>query len=129
MVPNLPQAKSPAHQIPGPTAVPTAALSDPTRARRQRLRGGLGPPRPQTTRPRALPVSTVRVVRGYDGQEHKGGRMTDTYRLLIGGDLVDAASGETFDSIDPSTGEVFAAVARGGPDDARRAVEAARKAF
>ena len=28
----------------------------------------------------------------------------DTYRLVIGGELVDAASGETFESIDPSTG-------------------------
>src|SRR6266536_3380794 len=55
--------------------------------------------------------------------------MTETYQLLIGGEFVDAASGETFDSIDPSTGEPFAKVAKGGPEDARRAVEAARKAF
>jgi aldehyde dehydrogenase (NAD+) len=55
--------------------------------------------------------------------------MAETYRLLIGGELVDAASGETFESIDPSTGHPFAAVAKGGPEDARRAVEAARRAF
>ncbi|HEY3210078.1 MAG TPA: aldehyde dehydrogenase family protein [Actinomycetota bacterium] len=55
--------------------------------------------------------------------------MTDIYQLLIGGEFVDAASGETFDSIDPSTGEAFAKVAKGGPEDARRAVESARKAF
>ena len=55
--------------------------------------------------------------------------MTGTYRLLIGGGTVDAASGETFDTVDPSTGEPFANVAKGGPEDARRAVEAARKAF
>jgi acyl-CoA reductase-like NAD-dependent aldehyde dehydrogenase len=55
--------------------------------------------------------------------------MTENYRLLIGGESVDAASGETFESIDPSTGEAFASVAKGGPEDARRAVEAARKAF
>jgi acyl-CoA reductase-like NAD-dependent aldehyde dehydrogenase len=55
--------------------------------------------------------------------------MTDAYRLLIGGESVDAASGETFDSIDPSTGEVFASVAKGGADDAHRAVAAARAAF
>jgi aldehyde dehydrogenase (NAD+) len=53
----------------------------------------------------------------------------DTYQLLIGGDFVDAASGETFESIDPSTGEAFATVAKGGQDDARKAVEAARRAF
>jgi aldehyde dehydrogenase (NAD+) len=53
----------------------------------------------------------------------------DTYRLVIGGDLVDAASGETFDSIDPSTGEAFARVAKAGPEDVGRATEAARAAF
>src|SRR5438105_4425045 len=55
--------------------------------------------------------------------------MTETYRLVIGGELTDAASGATFDSIDPSTGEAFAAVAKGGAEDADRAVAAARKAF
>ncbi|MGH2678650.1 MAG: aldehyde dehydrogenase family protein, partial [Actinomycetota bacterium] len=52
----------------------------------------------------------------------------DTYRLVIGGDLVDAASGETFESIDPSTGEPFARVAQAGQEDVRRATEAARAA-
>jgi aldehyde dehydrogenase (NAD+) len=56
--------------------------------------------------------------------------MTETtYRLVIGGDEGDAASGETFHSIDPSTGEAFASIAKGDRDDARRAVEAARAAF
>jgi acyl-CoA reductase-like NAD-dependent aldehyde dehydrogenase len=55
--------------------------------------------------------------------------MTDTYQLLIDGELTDAASGETFDSIDPSTGEPFAKVARGGKEDAERALRAARRAF
>jgi aldehyde dehydrogenase (NAD+) len=55
--------------------------------------------------------------------------MTDHYQLLIDGQLQDAASGETFETIDPSTGEAFATVAKGGPEDARRAVAAARKAF
>jgi aldehyde dehydrogenase (NAD+) len=55
--------------------------------------------------------------------------MTETYKLLIGGESIDAASGETFDTLDPSTGKAFAKVAKGGPEDARRAVEAARKAF
>jgi aldehyde dehydrogenase (NAD+) len=55
--------------------------------------------------------------------------MVDTYRLVIGGELTGAASDETFESIDPSTGEPFAAVAKAGPDDAGRAVQAARKAF
>jgi aldehyde dehydrogenase (NAD+) len=53
----------------------------------------------------------------------------DTYRLVIGGELVDAASGESFESIDPSTGEPFARVAQAGKEDVRRATEAARAAF
>ena len=55
--------------------------------------------------------------------------MTETYRLVIGGELVDAASGETFESIDPSTGETFARVAKAGKEDVRRAAQAARNAF
>jgi len=49
--------------------------------------------------------------------------------LLIGGRWVPAASGRTFDSINPSTGEVIAQIAEGGAEDIDRAVRAARKAF
>jgi aldehyde dehydrogenase (NAD+) len=55
--------------------------------------------------------------------------MTDSYRLVIGGELAEAASGETFDSIDPSTGEAFASVAKAGAEDVGRAAESARRAF
>jgi aldehyde dehydrogenase (NAD+) len=55
--------------------------------------------------------------------------MSETHRLVIGGEHVDAASGETFESIDPSTGEPFATVAKAGTEDVRRAADAARKAF
>ncbi|HYH27717.1 MAG TPA: aldehyde dehydrogenase family protein [Actinomycetota bacterium] len=55
--------------------------------------------------------------------------MTDTHKLLINGESVDAASGETFDSIDPSTGKPWAEVAKAGAEDVDRAVRAARKAF
>src|SRR5262245_30160551 len=51
------------------------------------------------------------------------------YKLLIDGQFVDAASGETFETNDPSTGEVVGRVAKGGKDDMRKAIEAARKAF
>jgi acyl-CoA reductase-like NAD-dependent aldehyde dehydrogenase len=50
-------------------------------------------------------------------------------KLFIGGKWVDAASGKTFDTIDPSTGEVLAKVAEGGAADIDRAVAAARKAL
>jgi acyl-CoA reductase-like NAD-dependent aldehyde dehydrogenase len=51
------------------------------------------------------------------------------HKLFIDGAFVDAASGETFETTDPSTGEVIARVARGGREDMRRAIEAARRAF
>src|SRR6266700_1969898 len=50
-------------------------------------------------------------------------------RLLIDGRWVDAASGKTFPSINPSTGKVIAELAEGGAEDANRAVAAARRAF
>src|SRR4051794_31877293 len=50
-------------------------------------------------------------------------------RLLIGGAWVPAASGKTFESRNPATGEVLAAVAEGDAADIDRAVAAARKAF
>ena len=54
---------------------------------------------------------------------------TSEYRILIGGDLVDAASGETMDVIAPATGETIAQVPRCGAEDVDRAVEAAQKAL
>lgn len=50
-------------------------------------------------------------------------------RLLIGGQWVEAISGETFDSINPATGKVIATLAKGGAADIDSAVEAARLAF
>ncbi len=52
-----------------------------------------------------------------------------TFQLFIDGEFCDAASGAEFESVDPSTGEVIATVAEGGPDDVDRAVAAARAAF
>ena len=49
--------------------------------------------------------------------------------LFIDGAFVNAASGETLASIDPSTGETVAITARADRPDARRAVDAARRAF
>jgi acyl-CoA reductase-like NAD-dependent aldehyde dehydrogenase len=50
-------------------------------------------------------------------------------RLLIGGDWSDARMGQTFEVRNPFTGEVASVAAAAGPDDARRAVEAATAAF
>ena len=50
-------------------------------------------------------------------------------QLLIDGQWVDAASGKTFESINPATGEVLAHVAEADAADVDRAVKAARAAF
>ncbi|GAB2214231.1 hypothetical protein Droror1_Dr00018572 [Drosera rotundifolia] len=50
-------------------------------------------------------------------------------KLLINGQFVDAASGKTFPTLDPRTGELIAEVAEGDAEDINRAVSAARKAF
>jgi acyl-CoA reductase-like NAD-dependent aldehyde dehydrogenase len=51
------------------------------------------------------------------------------YLLYINGEFVEAVSKQTFDSINPFSQEVVARVARAGQEDARRAIQAARKAF
>lgn len=51
------------------------------------------------------------------------------YKLFIKGEWVDAASGETFDTTNPSDGTIAGRVARGGVEDMRRAIEAARTSF
>src|SRR5215510_2197122 len=50
-------------------------------------------------------------------------------QMLIGGKWVDAASGKSFESRNPATGELLATVAEGDKEDIDRAVAAARKAF
>jgi acyl-CoA reductase-like NAD-dependent aldehyde dehydrogenase len=51
------------------------------------------------------------------------------HKLLIGGDWVEAADGQTFETIDPSTGEVICEVAHAGAEDVERAAKAAREAL
>jgi len=50
-------------------------------------------------------------------------------RMIIGGETVDAADGQTFDVVNPATGAVIATAPLGGKEDVDRAVEAARRAF
>jgi aldehyde dehydrogenase (NAD+) len=49
--------------------------------------------------------------------------------MLIDGKWVDSASGKTFETLNPATGEIIAQVAEGDKEDVDRAVKAARKAF
>lgn len=51
------------------------------------------------------------------------------YKMYIGGEWVDAEGGETFDTINPYTGEAWATIPRGRAADAERAVAAASSAF
>jgi len=50
-------------------------------------------------------------------------------RMLINGDWVDSASGETLDVYNPATGDVIAHVPAGNQEDIDRAVKAARQSF
>ena len=50
-------------------------------------------------------------------------------KMLINGKWVEAASGKSFDTYNPATGEVICKVAEGDREDVNRAVQAARTAF
>jgi phenylacetaldehyde dehydrogenase len=50
-------------------------------------------------------------------------------QLFIDGQWTDAASGKTFETPDPATGQTLATVAEGDAEDVDRAVRAARRAF
>jgi betaine-aldehyde dehydrogenase len=52
-----------------------------------------------------------------------------TFQNVINGELVDAASGETYDVVDPSTGDVYARAPMSGAEDVDRAYAAADAAF
>jgi len=55
--------------------------------------------------------------------------VTRKHRMLINGKWVEAASGKTFPTYNPATGEVLSEVAEGDREDINRAVDAARAAF
>ena len=54
---------------------------------------------------------------------------TKTFKNFIGGEWVDAASGETFESRNPATGEAIGLFPASGAEDVDRAVEAAQTAY
>ncbi len=51
------------------------------------------------------------------------------HKMYIGGEWVEAAGGDWFESLNPFTGKPWALVAKGTADDVDRAVEAAHQAF
>jgi alpha-ketoglutaric semialdehyde dehydrogenase len=52
-----------------------------------------------------------------------------TFQNYIGGEWVDAASGETFESVSPATGDTIGAFPRSSAEDVDRAVAAAMEAY
>jgi len=54
---------------------------------------------------------------------------TKSFQNYIGGEWVDAASGETFESTSPADGETIGVFPKSGADDVDRAVAAAKAAF
>jgi acyl-CoA reductase-like NAD-dependent aldehyde dehydrogenase len=54
---------------------------------------------------------------------------TKTFQNYIGGEWVDSASGETFESTSPATGEAIGIFPRSNAEDVDRAVDAAKVAF
>jgi aldehyde dehydrogenase (NAD+) len=54
---------------------------------------------------------------------------TKTFKNFIGGEWVEAASGETFESRNPATGEAIGLFPASGAEDVDRAVEAAQTAY
>jgi len=67
-----------------------------------------------------MTVTTERSVEEFTGTPRQ---------LFIDGQWVDAASGKTFETPDPSTGDTLAHIAEGDSEDIERAVRAARRAF
>jgi acyl-CoA reductase-like NAD-dependent aldehyde dehydrogenase len=61
--------------------------------------------------------------------EHETTSSISTVRMVVGGQQVDAADGQTFDIVNPADGQVIARAPLGGREDVDRAVAAAQKAF
>ena len=56
-------------------------------------------------------------------------RARETFKNYIGGEWVDAASGETFETTSPADGEVLGTFPKSGAEDVDRAVAAAKEAY
>ena len=69
------------------------------------------------------------VLAGVHMDEKVSSYLSKNRKMLINGQWVEAASGKTFPTYNPATGEVLARVAEGDREDIDRAVKAARAAF
>lgn len=77
----------------------------------------------------ATPTGQAIMNTGMSGFAYPAFLDGNVKRMLIGGQWVDSTSGKTFDSINPSTGEVLATMDEGDTEDINRTVPAARRAF
>ena len=55
--------------------------------------------------------------------------MTQNFRNVVNGELAEAASGETYDVVNPATGQVYATAPASSAEDVDRAMKAAEAAF
>ena len=62
-------------------------------------------------------------------EEAPGDRYVEDMSIYINGEWGPASSGETFETVDPSTGKVICTVPRGTAEDVDRAVKAAKEAL
>src|SRR5437868_8816896 len=62
-------------------------------------------------------------------QQGAGAAAQTKLQMVIGGETVDAADGQTFAIVNPANGATIATAPLGGKEDVDRAVAAARKAF
>jgi acyl-CoA reductase-like NAD-dependent aldehyde dehydrogenase len=74
-------------------------------------------------------MSSVNIKRTRQDWEQLASATRPEGRALIGGKLIAACSGETFEDVSPIDGQVVAHVARGGVADVDRAVADARAVF
>ena len=99
-------------------------------------------PPPETTRLRLMRKPSICEAAEYVAEDLlQGEGFTDVryveaesfvhspHKLLIDGEWVEAASGQTFATLNPATEETLAEVAHGQAEDIERAVRAARRAF
>src|SRR5439155_7722457 len=106
---------------------PCAALTvrRPMRARLPRLPGGpTMPSNPSPARRDSIMGAAVKLDSSVESFVHASVR-----KMLIDGKWVEAASGKTFETPNPATGQVLARIAEGDAEDNDRAVRAARRVF
>ena len=101
------------------------------RSRAPRMRSTGGPPVPRrriAVHPESAAASEVPPMTT-DAATPASSEAPTVARMIIGGETVDSADGQTFDVVNPATGRTIATAPLGGHEDVDRAVTAARAAF